>query len=170
MMFRALAISFLLACSPAEAGTHDISLPFSDTVRKGNYLKTSLIDSIIDEALRYQFERYRYAGKTPGGFDCSGFLYFIFEKFDIKMPSSSRNVRSIGEEIDSEEIIPGDIVYFTGRNAASKTPGHVGMVIKKDKDGYIWFIHSSVQKGVTVDRVDYPYYAKRFMGVRRITL
>lgn len=133
-----------------------------------DYTPSTIIDSLIDYALPYQNTPYRYAGKKPGGFDCSGFMCYVFSSVGEKMPASSKEIKTVGKEVPKEKIKIGDVVYFTGRNAKSNIPGHVGMVIKVDANGEIWFIHASVQKGVCVDAVSQAYYATRFLGARRI--
>ena len=132
------------------------------------YEPVCLVDSIVDYALPFQNTPYKYAGKQPGGFDCSGFMCYVFSSKGFKMPSSSREIKTVGEEISKDKIKVGDVVYFTGRNAKSNIPGHVGMVIKIDANNEIWFIHASVMKGVCVDAVSQDYYSKRFLGARRI--
>ncbi len=131
------------------------------------YVPCSLTDSLLDYADNYLGTRYRSGGKTPKGFDCSGFVYYVFGKFGYKTSPSSSAVRTIGKEVDKEDARPGDIIYFTGRNSRSKRPGHVG-IITEIKDGTIYFIHASVNLGISYSTNQTPYYKKRFMGIRRV--
>lgn len=127
------------------------------------------VTELLDFARQYIGTKYRSAGKKPGGFDCSGFTSYVFGEFGIKLNSSSASQYTQGTEVERSQIRPGDLVFFTGRNAASKKVGHVGIITEVQDDGEtFWFIHAAVAKGVTIDRFpDDYYYVKRLMGFRR---
>lgn len=114
--------------------------------------------------------RYRAGGKTPKGFDCSGFTSYIYSQFGYKLDASSRGQYSNdGETVDRHQVQPGDLIFFTGRAARSGRVGHVGIVIDGDPvTGKITFIHSASSTGISIDNTDAPYYAKRFIGVKRV--
>lgn len=127
----------------------------------------ALTDSILDYADNFLGTRYRGGGKCPKGFDCSGFVMFVFKKFGYETPASSSAIRSVGQEVKKTEARPGDIIYFTGRNSRSKRPGHVG-IVWQIQNGVIYFIHASVNKGISFSNNETAYYKKRFLGVRRV--
>lgn len=114
--------------------------------------------------------RYRYGGSTPKGFDCSGFTSYIFSQFGYELQRSSRDqYRCDGELVDKMQVQPGDLIFFTGRNSKSSNVGHVGIVIDGDPvTGEITFIHSACTSGISINTTDDPYYAKRFIGVKRV--
>jgi cell wall-associated NlpC family hydrolase len=73
-----------------------------------------------------------------------------------------------GKKVSSiQNARPGDLIVFKGRNARNIRPGHVGIVHHISNDT-VYFIHSSVQKGVTIDHLHDPYYKKRFLQIRDI--
>lgn len=129
--------------------------------------KLTLVDSILDYADNFLGIKYRSGGKTPKGFDCSGFVMFVFKNFGYSTPPSSSAIKTIGKEVKRDSAKPGDIIYFTGTNAKSKRPGHVG-IITEIKDGAIHFIHASVNLGISVTNTEEKYYKKRFLGIRRV--
>lgn len=114
--------------------------------------------------------RYRYGGRTPKGFDCSGFTSYVFSQFGYELKRSSREqYNSDGELVDKMQVQPGDLIFFTGRNSKSGSVGHVGIVVDGDPvTGEITFIHSACTSGITISTTDEPYYSKRFIGVKRV--
>ncbi|MDO9554244.1 C40 family peptidase [Rhodonellum sp.] len=126
-------------------------------------------DSLVTFAMSLQGIPYQYAGKSLEGFDCSGFLYFVFNKFGIAIPAGSANQYLLGEPVDEAEMQKGDLIFFVGYEDAEDV-GHSGIVIS-EKGEEIKFIHSSSGgdgRGVTINRLDEPHYRNRFLGLRRI--
>ena len=112
---------------------------------------------------------YQYASCDPGsGFDCSGFVYYIFDHFGITVPRSSADFSNLGQAIGREQAKPGDLILFTGTDSSRKTVGHIGMVLSNDNDS-VRFIHSSSGSahGVTTSPLN-GYYEGRFMKVIRV--
>ena len=112
---------------------------------------------------------YCYASTDPDrGFDCSGFINYVFNHFHIKVPRSSREFTNLGREVKIPEAKRGDIILFTGTDSAERFVGHIGIVVD-NKDGTLHFIHSSSGKahGVVVTQLD-SYYKGRFMKVIRV--
>lgn len=110
---------------------------------------------------------YIYAGITPDGFDCSGFITHVYGKFDVEVPHSSEMQAEEGSFVERENAQTGDLVIFTGTNADVREPGHVGIVISSPGDT-IEFVHSSSNGGVKVSQVEGTRYDLRFLQIRRI--
>jgi lipoprotein Spr len=111
--------------------------------------------------------RYRAASSSPSkGFDCSGFVNYVFSNFGFKVPRSSREFATSGEAKKLEDAKIGDVILFTGTNSRSRTPGHVGIIYSINGDE-IKFIHSSSgnAKGVTISSLEEGFYKKRFLKV-----
>jgi len=107
---------------------------------------------------------YRYATSNPEkGFDCSGFVSYVFSNFGFKVPRSSSEYANAGVPVKLAEAKVGDVLIFTGTNPRVRKIGHVGIIYSIDKDG-IKFIHSTSGKahGVTVTEFN-DYYKSRFM-------
>lgn len=129
---------------------------------------TPLACELLDYARSFLGTRYRRGGKTPAGFDCSGFTGYVFRKFGYSLSASSAAQYSDAPLVHRDDIRPGDLLFFNGRSRGSRI-GHVGIAIAKDKStGAVTFIHSSTSGGVRVDRTDSPYYAARFVGASRV--
>lgn len=127
-----------------------------------------MASDLLDYASSFMGLRYRRGGKTPAGFDCSGFTGYVFREFGYELSSSSAAQYSDGRKVDKSEIQPGDLVFFNGR-AVNGRIGHVGIAISSDPvTGVVTFIHSANGGGIKIDRTDAPYYASRFVGARRI--
>lgn len=132
-----------------------------------DFVECTMVDSVLDYADNFLGIKYRGGGKTPKGFDCSGYVRYVFKKFGYKTPPSSSAIKTVGKEVEKDSAKAGDIIYFTGRNAKTKRPGHVG-IITEVKDGVIYFIHASVNYGISYSHTATNYYSRRFLGVRRV--
>ncbi|MCW8796843.1 MAG: C40 family peptidase [Chlorobium sp.] len=119
------------------------------------------MSSFFNDVRQFFGVRYRWGGQTPDGFDCSGFVKFMYERvFSMRLPRTSIEMASIGEKVERDELRPGDLVFF---NTRGKRINHVGIFI-----GNGTFIHASVSRGVTEDRLQQNYFAKRFVGAVRV--
>ncbi len=130
-------------------------------------------DSLIEFSKQFIGTPYKYACCNPKiGFDCSGFVYFVFTHFKVKAPRSSIDYMNTGKTIHPDSFKIGDIIVFTGTNSKNKTPGHVG-IITSNAGEPLQFIHSSSNKkhsGVKISSYkESPYYEKRFLKIVRIT-
>lgn len=88
---------------------------------------------------------YKYGGKNPNGFDCSGLVYYVFGELGIKMNASSATQANQGTSISQTKLLPGDLVFF--KRANEKNIFHVSIITEIDEHN-IWVIHSTSSKGV----------------------
>jgi lipoprotein Spr len=126
-------------------------------------------DQLLSYAQKLIGTPYHFASSTPGyGFDCSGFVGFVFKSFNFDVPRSSCEYINIGEKLALNEAKPGDIILFTGTQARSRKIGHIGIVMSNDDDG-VKFIHSTSGKehGVTISAMD-ERYQRRFVRIIRL--
>lgn len=129
-------------------------------------------DSLLAFAKKQIGTKYCYATCTPtNGFDCSGFVYYTFSHFNIKVPRSSIDYMNYGQRVDPDSCKVGDVIVFTGTNPKNRKAGHVGIVISKPGED-ITFIHSSSSKkssGVKISSFkNDPYYKLRFIKIVRV--
>ena len=126
-----------------------------------------LRDSITDYAQQFLGIPYKWGGANTSGFDCTGFVYFVFKKFGVKVSRASSGYENVGQKVDFESASAGDIMLFTGTKPEIKKVGHAGIVLKNE-NGIIDFIHSSSSKkhfGVTITRYNSSGYEKRFLRI-----
>lgn len=111
---------------------------------------------------------YKYASSDPNvGFDCSGFISYVYHHFNIEVPRSSVDFTNVGTEIPLREAQRGDLILFTGTNDSIRVVGHMG-IVTNNKDS-LHFIHatSGKQYAVTVTALN-DYYLKRFVKITRL--
>lgn len=123
---------------------------------------------IVDFAKTLVGVPYKYASTDPAqGFDCSGFITYVFRHFNIGVPRSSIDFTHVGNEIAQPEAKPGDLILFRGTDSASTVVGHMGIVTENTDS--LRFIHSTSgrQYGVTITALG-TYYQKRYVKVIRI--
>jgi cell wall-associated NlpC family hydrolase len=126
-------------------------------------------DSIITFAKQLLGTEYKYGSCTPGGFDCSGFVFYVFSSFGITLPRSSITMGEIGTDIPLENADRGDLIFFTGTAEDDPDIGHVGIVITS-KGQPLEFIHSSSatkESGVKISTLT-SKYKQRFVRVKRV--
>lgn len=128
-------------------------------------------DSLVSFSKAQLGKNYNYANCSPKtGFDCSGFVYYVFTHFKVNVPRSSSEYSNFGREVPMDSSQTGDVIVFTGTNAAIRKPGHVGIVLTGGSE--LNFIHSSSDKrtpGVKIsDFKASPNYKKRFIKIVRV--
>ena len=151
------------------AGKRNVKAAIKDSlpgaINTGNISR----DSIVNFAQTLIGTPYLYASTDPQkGFDCSGFITYVFNHYKIKVPRSSYEFDNVGTTIPLAESKKGDLILFTGTDSSERKIGHMGIVLSNDT-GNVKFIHSSSGKayGVTISPLD-KYYQGRFMKVVRV--
>jgi cell wall-associated NlpC family hydrolase len=117
--------------------------------------------AIVARARAYAGTAYRAGGASPGGFDCSGFVQFLYGQSGVALPRTAESQFEVGRGLRPRDIEPGDLVFF--RTDGDRV-SHVGIAIG---DG--GFIHApNARSQVRVDRLEAPYWADRYAGARRL--
>ena len=125
-------------------------------------LSTAVTDAIIMTALDLRGVRYRNGGSDPSGFDCSGFVQWVFSRHGVALPRETSMQFDIGAHVNRGDLLPGDLVFF---ETVSRGASHVGLVIGPDT-----FVHAPSERGVVrVEHLSTRYWDTRFVGARRIT-
>jgi cell wall-associated NlpC family hydrolase len=104
---------------------------------------------------------YLWGGSTLAGFDCSGFILYILDKFNVgDLPRTSQSQAKAGVAVSKDNLRVGDLVFFdTLGNGIS----HAGIYIGNDQ-----FAHSSSSKGVRISKLSESYYRDRYVTARRV--
>ncbi len=165
---------FLLVFTFAARSQTTVPVPYQQLVNKlieqspmGSPKKMESPNRLLEFAKSMLGIRYRTASSSPSrGFDCSGFVNYVFSNFGFKVPRSSREFAASGESKKLEDAKIGDVILFTGTNSRLRTPGHVGIIYSINGDE-VKFIHSSSgnAKGVTISSLEEGFYKKRFLKV-----
>ena len=138
----------------------DTPQDFTPTFEVSDYIKQQILN-VAAESLG---SPYRGGGTTPAGFDCSGFVKYTMDQFDIALPRNSAEMAKTGKRILKKDAKPGDLIFF---NTNGSNISHVG-IVTENTDGVIKFIHSSTTRGVVYSSTSDGYYARTFVCVNRI--
>ena len=116
--------------------------------------------SVIEEAEKYLGVPYVWGGTTPKGFDCSGFVQYVYSSLGVELPRVSQDQVNVGMPLTREQLMPGDLVFFADNGDVH----HVGIYVG---DGYM--IHAPYTGAViSYQSIDTPYYKSQFCGGRRV--
>ena len=156
------AIVLLAALASACASSGSTPRPFPGSARAPiNETTEPDRQALVEDALTLRGTPYRWGGSDPSGFDCSGFVQYVFARHGVSLPRETRDQFRLGRDIKRSEMQPGDLVFFS---TVARGPSHVGVVIG---DGQ--FVHAPSERGVVrVERVDTRYWSLRFVGARRL--
>jgi cell wall-associated NlpC family hydrolase len=159
---------------PVPLVVDDSSLVHSDTadlsvtrisVNTGNIQPAQ----VVEFAKTLTGVKYKYGSTDPRqGFDCSGFITYVLNHFDIAVPRSSIDFTDVGRTVPYDSAKAGDLILFTGTDSTELHVGHMGIVVSNN-NGNIEFIHSTSgkQHGVTTTPLS-GYYMSRYVRTARI--
>ncbi|MFC2132059.1 C40 family peptidase [Bacteroidota bacterium] len=128
-----------------------------------NLLTNSSLGNRRKEVLRFAQSwlgtPYCYGGSDKSCTDCSGFVMQVYDMAGIRLPRTAALQYNFGEDLDEDEITPGDLVFFIRQNKI----GHVGIYVGNDQ-----FIHASSKRGVVLQNLEDDYYKNTFAGCKRV--
>jgi len=148
-----------------------IALPDPTIYKEKQEIKTgsAIPDSLVAFGKSLVGAPYLYASSDPAnGFDCSGFITYVFNHFGIAVPRSSVDFTDMGIEIPTDFASPGDLILFTGTDSTIRIVGHMG-IVESNERGNLLFLHSTSGKayGVVISPLK-GYYETRFVKVIRV--
>ena len=112
--------------------------------------KNVMPDSVVAFAKTLIGTKYKYGSAIKEeGFDCSGFITYVFNHFKIQVPRVSTDFTNAGTPVALEESMPGDLILFTGTDTTRWKVGHMG-IITQNENGKVQFIHSASGKSIGV--------------------
>ena len=135
-----------------------IVAPFSTQADAASGIKSSQVTSNANKVMGV---KYLYGGTTTKGFDCSGFVGYVYKKVGVKLPRTSGAMYNTGKSVSKKNLKTGDLVFF---KTSGKSVSHTGIYIGNGK-----FAHSSSSKGVSVAKINDPYYwGSKYVGAKRV--
>lgn len=119
-------------------------------------------DDVIAGAMGFLGVAYRFGGTTPSGFDCSGFMQYVFKRtLAINLPRTSAEQATVGAAVERADLQPGDLVFF---RTQGKRISHVGMYVGNNR-----FIHSPrTGKSIEISSLSQTYWDSRYAMARRV--
>ena len=168
-MFRICTLAICGLCLAGCASTGAVPRPFP-VPGGGHVPERPAPDSIAGPvdgyavagtALDLRGVPYRNGGSDPSGFDCSGFVWYVFAQHGLAMPRTVTEQYRVGDDVDPQSLEAGDLVFF---RTEGRSVSHVGMSIGGDE-----FVHAPSARGeVRVERLGSSYWRPRFAGARRV--
>ena len=120
-------------------------------------------DQIVAKAKQYLGVPYKYGGTSPSGFDCSGFVYYVYRNLGINISRTQTVMYSQGKPVSKSDLQPGDLVFF--QNTYKAGLSHVGIYVGNGQ-----FIHSPQSgKVVSYANLNSDYYTNHYYGAARYT-
>ena len=119
------------------------------------------LSMVVGTALSLQGAPYRNGGSDPSGFDCSGFVSYVFAQQGFALPRTVSEQYEAGREVSPGALEPGDLVFFS---TSARGATHVGIAVSASE-----FVHAPSSRGVVrVELLTAPYWSSRFVGIRRV--
>ena len=115
---------------------------------------------IVQSSMQYIGVPYVFGGTTPSGFDCSGYVRYVFAQAGISLPRMADEQYYYGKPISTTDLRAGDLVFFS---TYTYGPSHVGIYLG---DGN--FINASSSRGVVIDSLGNSYWSATYIGARRV--
>ncbi|MEZ7516303.1 C40 family peptidase [Flavobacterium frigidarium] len=135
--------------------------------KKNEKTSNKIVASIIEEAEDNIGIKYKTAGTTKSGYDCSGLVFTLYGNYNIKLPRTSIQQSKTGIDLgkDISKAQKGDLIFFK-TNSRSQI-NHVGIITEVYKEELL-FIHTSTSKGVILSSTKEPYYQRTFAQINRV--
>ena len=115
---------------------------------------------VISDSMNYLGVPYVFGGTTPSGFDCSGYVRYVFANAGIYLPRTADAQYEVGYPVSTSELQAGDLVFFSTYEVG---PSHVGIYLG-DGD----FINASSSQGVSIASIYSSYWGSCYIGARRV--
>ncbi|QOR66033.1 C40 family peptidase [Cytobacillus suaedae] len=140
----------------------NVSSPGGSTVGETTKSPAQVKQELVKDSFNYIGVPYVWGGSTPAGFDCSGFVSFMFAQHGINIPrTTSADYFTMGTSVGRINLEVGDLVFF-GVNRPGEV-SHVGFYVGNNE-----FISATTSKGIAVYSLDNSYWSQYYMGAKRV--
>jgi hypothetical protein len=126
----------------------------------GIQTKAAMQDDVVTYAKQFQGVQYKFGGTTPSGFDCSGYVIYVFKKFNINLPRTAADQYRLGTSVSKSNLKAGDMVFF--QNTYKAGISHTGIYIGNNN-----FV-SAADDGVNIDSLSNSYWGPHYAGAKRV--
>jgi cell wall-associated NlpC family hydrolase len=143
----------------------DLPETYRQMVYEGDEPSDGLTIKILESAYSYLGSPYRYGGTTPNGFDCSGFVRYVFNENGVKLGRSSREQALEGVSVPLSDLRPGDLIFFKMHRRKHFLIDHVGLYVGNGQ-----FIHaaSSRSREIKMESLESEKYLQKVVETRRV--
>jgi cell wall-associated NlpC family hydrolase len=146
------ACALLLAFSASSALAAPLETPVPAPSAAGD---------LADFAQQYVGSPYRWGGASPAGFDCTGFVMWVYSQFGVSLPHNEAGQLASGERIGADDLQPGDVLVFANTYRAGLS--HTGIYVGNGQ-----FVHAADERhGVVVSALWDGYWGPRLVGAAR---
>lgn len=144
-----------------------IAQAHTEAKKAGRTHRISAVDrqKLLNDARYFKGGKYVWGGTTPQGFDCSGYVQYLYKKHNINLPRTAWQQSKQGQVVEKENLQKGDLLFFLTDKKRGIPITHVGIYIGNGK-----FIHAaSKKKGIIISPITHGSYAETFVSARRVT-
>jgi len=150
----------------ARQRAHRIAQAQEAAKKVGKSYHISEIDrqKLLEDAKYFKGGKYVWGGTTPEGFDCSGYVQYLYKKHNINLPRTAWEQSKKGQIVERNNLKKGDLLFFLTDKKRGIPVTHVGIYIGNGN-----FIHAaSKKKGIIISPLTHGNYAKTFVSARRV--
>ncbi|PIC69278.1 hypothetical protein CSV77_14605 [Sporosarcina sp. P16b] len=126
-----------------------------------NKVSAATSNEIATYAKKFYGTPYKFGGTTPAGFDCSGYIRYVFNHFNTSLPRTSADQFKVGTAVSKDKLQPGDLVFFA--NTYKKGISHTGIYLGNDE-----FISAKSRGVLKANLKTDPYWAPKYAGAKRV--
>jgi len=119
---------------------------------------------LLEDAKYFKGGKYVWGGTSPQGFDCSGYVQYLYKKHKVNLPRTAYAQSKRGEAVDINNLQKGDLLFFLTDKKRGIPVTHVGIYLGNGQ-----FIHAaSKKKGIIISPIHHGYYASKFVSAKRV--
>ena len=134
------------------------------TEKKPYNLSPTAGQKLLNDATYFKGGKYVWGGTSPDGFDCSGYVQYLYKKHNIKLPRTAYAQSQKGTIVPKEQLKKGDLLFFLTDKSRGIPVTHVGIYIGNQE-----FIHAaSTKKGIIISPINRGYYSQKFLFAKRV--